>query len=408
MSKGKIYKGKEDFVFFEYTSWAHRYKVLNPDGTVKYKKKKGFLTEEEALASYKIYKEEFERQKKEFNIVVNADQNITIKEYLNYWFKNIFSPRVENNTITVGSYVVYYLILPSISDEEDTKLTYITTEFITTVIERAGKLAKCAAVFTRQFLNISFKDAIQYGYIKQNPVAETASIAMPKPEIQILSKKQIKRFLEYAQYTNVYLEILLGLFCGLRKGEIAGLKFNDFNVEEKYVKIERQLAVKHNLKAMSCKSFSSRKVECDPKTEAGKRKFMVPDIILIELEKRKKQNDFNKKFYNELYTDNDYVSCQANGLPHGTTILNDQIERICNKLSLPHITVHSLRHMCATALLENQVDLAVISAMLGHTSVHTTFDYYCEVMDEDNKILSFLNSTFNIEKNGYPRQEQLC
>ena len=73
------------------------------------------------------------------------------------------------------------------------------------------------------------------------------------------------------------------------------------------------------------------------------------------------------------------------------------LAEICRKLSLPHITVHSLRHMCATILLEQGTSLAKISAFLGHTSVHTTFEYYCEVMDEKEKILAFMNEIFSVD-----------
>lgn len=53
--------------------------------------------------------------------------------------------------------------------------------------------------------------------------------------------------------------------------------------------------------------------------------------------------------------------------------------------------------MCATLLLEQGVTLAKIAAFLGHSSVHTTFEYYCEVMDEKNKILSFMNEAFSVK-----------
>ena len=67
---------------------------------------------------------------------------------------------------------------------------------------------------------------------------------------------------------------------------------------------------------------------------------------------------------------------------------------ICENNSLPHITVHGLRHMFATILLERDVSIAKISGMLGHSSVHTTFEYYLEVMDADKKILEFMNKEF--------------
>ena len=55
---------------------------------------------------------------------------------------------------------------------------------------------------------------------------------------------------------------------------------------------------------------------------------------------------------------------------------------------------HGLRHMYATVLIEMEVPLVKISALLGHSSVHTTFEYYCDVMDENEHILAFMNNAF--------------
>ena len=52
MSKGEIIKGKSGVAFYEYTSWCHRYKVLESNGKIKYLKLKGFKTEAEAVESY--------------------------------------------------------------------------------------------------------------------------------------------------------------------------------------------------------------------------------------------------------------------------------------------------------------------------------------------------------------------
>jgi site-specific recombinase XerD len=50
--------------------------------------------------------------------------------------------------------------------------------------------------------------------------------------------------------------------------------------------------------------------------------------------------------------------------------------------------------MYATILVEQGVPLVKISALLGHASVHTTFEYYCDVMDENEQIISFMNRNF--------------
>lgn len=59
-----------------------------------------------------------------------------------------------------------------------------------------------------------------------------------------------------------------------------------------------------------------------------------------------------------------------------------------------YLTVHSLRHMYASILTEQGVPLIKVSALLGHSSVSTTFEYYCEVMDENEQIITFMNHTF--------------
>lgn len=50
--------------------------------------------------------------------------------------------------------------------------------------------------------------------------------------------------------------------------------------------------------------------------------------------------------------------------------------------------------MYATILVEQKVPLIKISALLGYASVNTTFEYYCEVMDENEQIITFMNNMF--------------
>lgn len=64
---------------------------------------------------------------------------------------------------------------------------------------------------------MALKDAVILGYLTSNPAKDTKPYPQEKPKIRILSKNQIKKLLQPAKSTGWYLEILLALFCGLRK-----------------------------------------------------------------------------------------------------------------------------------------------------------------------------------------------
>ena len=78
--------------------------------------------------------------------------------------------------------------------------------------------------------------------------------------------------------------------------------------------------------------------------------------------------------------------------------LNTYLVRSCPKIGIPTISVHSLRHIFTTILMERNVPLVKISALLGHSSPNTTFEIYCDIMDEREKILAFINNTFSQER----------
>ena len=130
-------------------------------------------------------------------------------------------------------------------------------------------------------------------------------------------------------------------------------------------------------------------VEREPKTPNSFRTLRVPGIVMEELKKRRYLVERNKLMLGSQYSDRDYISCQENGKLHSMTALNNALTKLCSRNSLPHITVHGLRHMYATVLIEMEVPLVKISALLGHSSVHTTFEYYCDVMDENEHCLLY-------------------
>lgn len=376
--------------FFEAGSWYHRVKILQEDGTTKYSKKGGFATAEEAEKSYRRYEADYARAYR--NFYATASMDFMLKDYLIFWLEEIYTPRIENTTKMLASYVVYDLILPNVIN--DIKLRYVNVEYLDPLLAKVSKICESAGNKSRELLNIALKDAVTQGYLTNNPVPATRPYSRKKSAVTVLNKEEIRVFLDQASENNWYLEILLGLFMGLRKGEIAGLKYGDFDLSQKTVTISRQITSNPIVPKGQSKISEYQVIEKPPKTPNSYRTLRVPDAIMEEVMKRKSENDHRKEQLGNAYIDKDYLSCSENGLPHATASFNTALTKLCRRSGLPHLTVHSLRHMYASILMEQGVPLIKISALLGHSSLNTTFEYYCEVMDETEKIRSFLNNSF--------------
>lgn len=387
------YKGKN--AFYYNTSWCHRKKELNKDGTVKHGRVRGFRTPEEAEESYYKHLKLFESERKKY-FLSKMNKEVNFKDYLIYWFEEIYSNKAQSTTLMAISFTLYEYIIPNI--QYDLKLRLTTVAYIEEILDRIKNHSEAIANKAKGTLYMAFKDATTENYITSNIIANVKKYPTKKKPITILSKEELRKFLFVVSKGNWYLEILLGLFCGLRKGEIMGLKFTDFNLKEQTVSIERQVAYDYTLKKGSFGIEKTEQVIREPKTQNAIRTLKVPKIIFEQLDIRLKKIELDKKQFKNKDTEG-FISIQKNGQRTSVNSLYTYITRACAKHGIRKISVHGLRHMYATILVEQGVSLAKISALLGHSSIHTTFDFYLDVMEEKERITNFMNDTFTNEEN---------
>lgn len=389
--------------FFERGSWYHRTKELQENYKVKYGKKGGFKTQQEAEESYKKHNEEFIKELTANHLMI--DKEVMLVDYLIYWFEYVFREEQNNKNYEVGvAYVIYNFLVPLLKQDEghaNIKLKLTNTDYFNSILKELSKVTKSAGNKCREVLNLAMKDAFKDNFINDNPIENTDKYPREKPKIKILREDELKKLLKNSKCSNWYLEILLAVFCGLRKGEIMGLKFSDFDLDNQIVRINRQLvndaSIADNPDATRVKVDKYELTEKPPKKDSY-RVLKVPKVIVKEVQKRKRKQEECKEFYKE-FVDYDYVSFQEKtGLPHIPNSFNSFLYKICPKINITNISVHGLRHTFATILIEQGVPIVKISALLGHSNPHTTFEIYCDVMEEKERILAFINNKFSIEE----------
>ena len=263
--------------FFYKGSWYHRTKTLNSDGIVKYSKKGGFKTAAEARSSYNRMLTAFENNK--IGMAKDNHIGITLPKYLKYWFYDVYVPSIDSTTRMVYEYVYSSFILPKI---DDIPLSYCNEDYIDNLLMHITNHSKSSANKSREFLNLAFKNAVAEGLINKNPVFFAKPIKREVPKTTVLQKQQLKRLLTVIYESNWYLETLLALFCGLRKGEILGLKFSDIYFNNELISIVRQVGTEYSFDNTG-KVIGQKVVEKPPKTKNSYRTFKVPKIIIKEL-----------------------------------------------------------------------------------------------------------------------------
>lgn len=184
--------------------------------------------------------------------------------------------------------------------------------------------------------------------------------------------------------------IMFLLFTGVRKGELCGLNWSDFNFERNTVSIKRQY------ETVAYKGLILK----EPKTQSSIRTFELPDGIIALLKEYKVWYD-NKKYAlaDKWESDDDCVFVgKAGKRLHPTTIRN-WFDELLDNAGVKHYSVHSLRHTNITLLMIAGVPVVTVSNRVGHSKSMTTLNVYADYLgSSDLEASSKINQYFSEKK----------
>ena len=217
--------------------------------------------------------------------------------------------------------------------------------------------------------------AVRENLIARNP---TEGITLPKKKTapkQILSDTQLERFLEEIRADSVWHDFFYTeLTTGLRRGEICGLMWSDFDETHGTLSIRRTLHTQRG----------GRLVTGETKTGTGKRTITLPPSTAGLLAQRKKHSYSQWIFPNPLQPEQ----------PTSPNAAYNHLKTLLKRAGLPSIRFHDLRHTFATHALASGVDAKTLSGILGHTQASFTLDTYTHVTGDMQKRASEIVGNF--------------
>ena len=219
-------------------------------------------------------------------------------------------------------------------------------------------------------LTAVLRDQMRQGHVVRN-VAELIDRipADPKPP-DTFTPSELQAVLAHIDGDRYAIAWQLAL-TGLRRGEVAGLRWSDIDLAARTLQI-----------SSSRLRFGKHLVEDTPKSRASRRTLPIPDHLAAALRAARAIQAADRLALGEEYDASGYVvvdECGAALSPHALT---SRWARTLKAAGVRHIRFHDARHTCGTLMHLQDVPIAVISAWLGHASKAFTMATYVHSQPE--------------------------
>lgn len=249
-------------------------------------------------------------------------------------------------------------------------------------------------------LHVALDQAYYDKLISSNPVDGVRLPVPDGPEQRVLRLEEKERICAHAATIHTFPAqgVILLLTCGLRRGELLGLQWQDVDLENGIIRIRHTLS---RLKKFDVTKSAYQYIQLDtyaPKTNRtaiylgpvkakkaartiylpvrAKEAFLEIRIICEKLVEGKP--NFNP---------HNLVFCTEEGYPLEVKALEDGFQQILANLQIESVNLHATRHTFATEALQKTTDIITVSEILGHTKPSTTLDMYGHTFDVRKRAL---------------------
>lgn len=292
----------------------------------------------------------------------------TIREIAAAW-KEYKRPYVKQSTMAAYVLILENHILPTFG--EDNSLPEQSVQaFVLHKIESglSTKSVKDILIVLKMVMKFGVKKEWMTYYewdIKYHPNSENKVL-------DVLSVSNHRKILNHIQshFTFMGLGIYISLSTGLRIGEICSLKWSDINVTDGILTVNRTI---ERIYIIEGEKKHTELVINTPKTKNSCREIPMNKELLGMLKPLKK------------VVNDDYYILTNDERPIEPRTYRNYYKRLMEKLDIPKLKYHGLRHSFATRCIEVGCDYKTVSVLLGHSNISTTLNLYVHPNMEQKK-----------------------
>jgi integrase len=214
----------------------------------------------------------------------------------------------------------------------------------------------------------ALEQAVVWQLLARNPAAAVEPPKIERKQMKVLDTDGTADFIETARGTGMFMPIMLAVMCGLRRGEIAALRWHSVNLDN------GQLSVVASVE-------QTEKGVREKETKSGRdRTVELPSIVIEELRRHRIGQAENLLRLGVRLTDHSHVCAREDGQPLQPRSFTHAFRKFVRRRGLQRIRFHDLRHSHATQMLKDGIHPKIAQERLGHSSVSITLDLYSHVL----------------------------
>ena len=286
--------------------------------------------------------------------MVGRDQELG--RYLGEWLEGSVRPSVRPKTWEDYDLCVRRL-LPLLGTVRLRALTPERLQLAYARLLERGLSARTVAQ-THMVVRRALKQAVLWRLLPYNPSDGVKAPRAARPEVRVLDEDEVRHLLAASDVEYRALWALL-VTSGMRIGEALGLRWTDLDQARSMMTIRRAVQ----------RQRAQGLVFVEPKTARSRRTVPVPAAVIEMLAARRGRTDADG-----------LVFSRADGRPLDPTWVSACFRRELDRLGLPRVRLHDLRHTAATHLLTTGVHPKVVQDLLGHSTIAITLDTYSHVL----------------------------
>jgi integrase len=231
-----------------------------------------------------------------------------------------------------------------------------------------GGLSPQTVTHMHRVLKQAVGQAVKWEMLNRNPVDAVDPPRAVRAPMQTYDLDQTAELIEVMRPTRMLVPALLAVLCGMRRGEVAALRWKNVDLDT------GQLAILE-----SAEQVASKVRYKTPKSGKGRTLALSASLVAELRAHRLRQAEELLKVGVRL-SEKTFVVAQADGSPlQPDTLTQDWFRKLADT-TLPRIRFHDLRHAHATHMLSSGVHPKVASERLGHSKIGITLDLYSHVL----------------------------